>query len=290
MIAAAKMKSAKIGTITYYSKEQMECPVCSAKFNREELHSGGGRLIAGNLTDELHRLYEPSVKYGEVFPCIYNMTVCPKCLFTAFPQDFHTPNKELINLLQEKVEDRYVRIRQLFPNFDFSKDRSLNEGAASYYLGVMCYELFDTKSSPRIKQAICAIRAAWLFGELGRKYPEENYKYVADLFYKKAAFLYRYALELESSGKEMIAGLKSFGPDTDKNYGYDGVIYMTVLLEFKYGQRNDIETRKKRMEHLKLSLAKMFGLGKSSKKKPGPLLEAARVLYDKIKEELKDED
>lgn len=290
MRATGKIANEKIGAITFYSKEQIECPVCSTKFNREELHSGGGRLIAGNLTDELRRLYEPSAKYGEVFPCIYNMTVCPKCLFTSFPQDFRTPGKELINSLLEAMEDRYVRIQQLFANFDFNKDRTLNEGAASYYLGLMCYELFDTKSSPRIKQAICAIRAAWLFDELGKKYPEENYKYVSDLFYKKATFLYRYAIELESSGKEMIAGLKSFGPDTDKNYGYDGVIYMSILLEYKYGSQNDAETRKKRLEYLKFSLARMFGLGKSSKKKPGPLLEAARTLYEQLKEELNEED
>ena len=84
-------KETKQTTITFYSKEQIECPVCNAKFRREELHSGGGRLIAGNLTDELRRLYEPSAKYGVVYPVIYNMTVCPKCLYSSFPQDFSIP-------------------------------------------------------------------------------------------------------------------------------------------------------------------------------------------------------
>ena len=48
--------------------------------------------------------------------------------------------------------------------------------------------------------------------------------------------------------------------------------------------------RLKRMEYQKFALAKMFGLGKSSKSKPGPLLEAARDLYDALKIELKETD
>lgn len=281
-------KETKVGSITYYSKEQVECPVCNTKFKREELHSGGGRLIAGNLTDELRRLYEPSAKYGEVYPVIYNLTVCPKCLYTAFPQDFSIPPKPTIEKLFETIEARYSSIKRLFHNVDFSKSRGLNEGAASYYLSILCYELFEEKFSPTIKQSICAIRAAWLFDDLGKKFPEENYKYVSDVFYQKATFLYRRALELESSGKEIIAGLKSFGPDVDKNYGYDGIIYLAALLEYKYGKKSDGENRQKRMENQKFALAKMFGLGKSSKSKPGPLLEAARDLYDALKVELKE--
>ncbi|AGT43573.1 DUF2225 domain-containing protein [Treponema pedis] len=283
-------KETKTGSITFYSKEQIECPVCHTKFKREELHSGGGRLIAGDLTDELRRLYEPSAKYGEVYPAIYNLTVCPKCLFTAFPQDFNIPSKPVIEKLFDEMEARYTSIKRLFHNVDFSKSRGLNEGAASYYLAILCYELFEEKFSPTIKQAISSIRAAWLFDDLGKKYPEENYKYVSDVFYRKATFLYRRALELESGGKEIIAGLKSFGPDVDKNYGYDGIIYLCALLEYKYGQKTDMEARLKRMEYQKFALAKMFGLGKSSKSKPGPLLEAARDLYDALKVELKETD
>ena len=288
MIRKQAEKESRTGSITFYSKEQVQCPVCSTKFKREELHSGGGRLIAGDLTDELRRLYEPSAKYGEIFPTVYNLTVCHKCLYTAFPQDFAIPSRPVIEKLFENTEARYEAVKGLFHNVDFTKSRGLNEGAASYYLAILCYELFEEKFSPTIKQAICAIRAAWLFDELGKKYPEENYKYVSDLFYRKATFLYRRALELESTGTEIIAGLKSFGPDVDKNYGYDGIIYLSALLEYKYGQKIDMEMRLKRLDYHKFALAKMFGLGKSSKNKPGPILEAARSLYDTLKVELKD--
>lgn len=276
--------------ISYYSKEQIECPVCGAKFKREEMYSGGGRVIAGDLTEELRRLYEPSAKYGEVYPLIYSMTVCPQCLYTGFTQDFRVIDKPIAEKLLEAMNERYSAVKGLFGYVDFNTARTLHAGAASYYLALLCYDHFDSKYSPTIKQAICALRSAWLFSTLGEKEPEENYTYISKLFYQKALFLYRRALELETTGKEMIAGLKSFGPDVDKNYGYDGVIYLGALLEYRYGQRQDTETRLKRLEMHKIALAKLFGLGKSSKSKPGPILEHARVLYDALKVELNETD
>jgi len=280
----------KESSISYYSKEQIECPVCGAKFKREEMYSGGGRVIAGDLTEELRRLYEPSSKYGEVYPLIYSMTVCPKCLYTGFTQDFRIIDKPTAEKLLEKMNERYTAVNGLFGHVDFNAARGLHEGAASYYLALLCYDTVDAKYSPTIKQAICALRAAWLFSTLGEKEPEENYTYISQLFYQKALFLYRRALELETTGKEMIAGLKSFGPDIDKNYGYDGVIYLGALLEYRYGQRRDEQTRLKRLEMHKIALAKLFGLGKSSKNKPGPILEHARALYDSLKAELHETD
>ena len=285
-----ELQGKKEAAISYYSKEQIDCPVCSAKFKREEMYSGGGRVIAGDLTEELRRLYEPSAKYGAVYPLIYSMTVCPKCLYAGFPQDFRTIETSVAEKLLEKMNERFVAVNSLFGHVDFTTARGLHEGAASYYLAMLCYDDFDSKASPTIKQAICALRDAWLFQTLGEKEPEENYGYVSQLFYQKALFLYRRALELETTGKEMIAGLKSFGPDVDKNYGYDGVIYLGALLEYRYGQRQDAETRLKRLKMHKIALAKLFGLGKSSKSKPGPLLEHARSLYDALKVELHETD
>ncbi|HOF85780.1 MAG TPA: DUF2225 domain-containing protein [Treponemataceae bacterium] len=283
-------KEDKKGSITFYSRDQIECPICGAKFKREELMSGGGRMIAGKLTDELHRLYEPSAKYGEIHPLIYTMTVCPKCHYSAFPQDFNILDKESLNRIYEHMQDRYESIRHLFSSINFAGARGLPEGAASYYLAMLCYEFVDTKYSPTIKQGVCSLRAAWLFDELAKKYPEENYGYMVTLLYRKAYFFYRRAVELESSGKEMIANMKSFGPDVDKNYGYDGVLYLSALLEVKYGYRNDAEQRKTLLAQQRRSLAKMFGLGKSSKTKPGPLLEHARTLYENIVAELNEEE
>ena len=73
---------------TFFSKNPIVCPVCETSFYKEDLLSGGGRLIAGELTEELHRTYEPSKKYGEVYPLVYAVLVCPSCLYAAYTQDF----------------------------------------------------------------------------------------------------------------------------------------------------------------------------------------------------------
>ena len=91
----------------------------------------------------------------------------------------------------------------------------------------------------------------------------------------------------ESNGEERIGNIGSYGPDLDKNYGFDGCVYLTALLYYKYGPKDNQEARLKALDEHKRALARMFGLGKSSKAKPGPLLEHSRDLYDKLTAELK---
>jgi len=101
--------------ISFQSKESYLCPLCETEFHREELHSGSGRLIAGVLTDELHRLYEPSIKYGEVYPLIYLVTVCPECWFASMDRDFsELPVNAKESLIEDK-EKRMAETRLLFP-------------------------------------------------------------------------------------------------------------------------------------------------------------------------------
>ena len=103
-------------------------------------------------------------------------------------------------------------------------------------------------------------------------------------------FFYQQALVNEQARTEKCSTLNNFGPDQDKNYGWDGVVYLTGLLEYKYGQKEDIQMRLKKLSESKTAIARIFGLGKSSKNKPGPLLEHARNLYDNLTKELKDDD
>jgi uncharacterized protein (DUF2225 family) len=276
--------------ISFKSKEEYTCPACGAEFHREELLSGGGRLIAGKLTDELHRLYEPSVKYGEVYPLAYQSTVCPVCWYASAEKDFSLLNDELSFDVSQSRDDRKKEVGLLFPGVDFNENRTLMSGAASQYLTLRCYEFFPKKSSPTIKQAMAALRTAWLCEELHTKNPGENYDWTATLFKKKAQYLYDKAVEFEQSGEESLSAAKNLGPDTDKNYGYEGVLYLSGLLKIKYGSPGTAAQRAESLESTKRTIAKMFGLGKSSKNKPGPLLELAKNLYDRIKKELNETD
>ncbi len=276
--------------VSFFSKKQSECPVCGTQFYREDLLTGRGRLIAGELTIELRRIYEPSQKYGVVRPLIYPITVCPGCFYAAFPADFDAISAEGVSGVENDADERIRSVQSIFPELDFRESRGLVEGAASYYLAIRCYEYFQKELSPTIKQGMSALRAAWLFSDLHRNAPEENYDYLSQIFYRKARFLYNQAVEYEQSGEESIAQAGSLGPDVDKNYGYDGVLYLASYLELHYGPKKNEEQREKSLRRAKTIAARIFGMGKASKDKPTALLDMARDLYARIRNELQEDD
>src|SRR5512133_3870464 len=96
---AQKPEMEKEKKVTFISKEPIICPVCETSFNREELFSG--RVNAGDLTDELHRTYIPTHNYGEVFPLVYELTVCPACWYSAFKPDFPSISPKAAGLLKD---------------------------------------------------------------------------------------------------------------------------------------------------------------------------------------------
>lgn len=274
--------------LTYYSKTKMFCPVCGKVIPREELLSGSGRLIAGNLSDELRRNYIPSQRYGKVYPLIYSVGTCPNCYLSLFWNDFAAIDQTYQEMFENSANDRVKTVSTIFPHFDFTRNRTLLEGAASYYLALLCYEMLPpTKFSTTMKRALITLRSAWIAQDLNEACPGRNYDFISTVFYKKAVFFYSEAMRKESNGEERISNLPSFGPDLDKNYGFDGVVYLNGLFEYKFGQKTDMEKRLKALDENKRALARMFGLGKSSKSKPGPLLEHARNLYDQLTAELK---
>ena len=272
--------------LTYLSKKEYTCPACGAIFRKEELFSGGGRLIAGKLTEELHRLYEPSKKYGVIFPLVYESIVCPECWFSSMEADFLALPKENARKVKDDVEKRMKETQLVFPNVEFHDNRTLMDGAASLYLTLRCYDYYNKPTSPTIKQGLAAIRCAWLLDELNIKYPGQHYDWVGTLFRKKAQYLYNEALSREQSGRETLSGMKAFGPDTDKNYSYEGMLYMCAYLRYKYGPAHNEEERKTSLEDARRTIAKLFGMGKASKDKPGAFLELARKLYDTINQDL----
>ena len=144
--------SAKPRNLSYRVKGDLKCPICDFEFQREQLHSGGGRLIAGKLTEELRRLYQPSKKYGKVYPAAYALTVCPSCLFTSFPNDFKQVPAEEIEAIQKRTVQRRTNIEKVVGPVDFNDDRNLVLGAASYLLGIDCYQLRGYQVAPTPKK------------------------------------------------------------------------------------------------------------------------------------------
>ena len=269
--------------ISYWSKNRCHCPVCQNNFEREEMLSGSGRMIAGELTDELHRVFEPSAKYGQIYPVIYSIGACPKCHTALFWSDFEEIQyNNSLNALLADSKNRKEIVNNMFPYYELTRERNLLDGAAMYYLALLSYEKVDLSYAPTMKRAIISLRLACICRDLQKIVPEHNYDYAAEVFYRKAQFFYEQTLINETQRIETIAKITNFGPDIDKNYGYDGVIYLNSLLEYKYGQKEDMQMRYKKLDANKRSIARIFGLGKSSKSKPGPLLEKSRDLYDKL--------
>jgi uncharacterized protein (DUF2225 family) len=273
-------------SVSYYEKRKTVCPVCRNQFPREQMLTGGGRMIAGELTDELRRMYEPSARYGAVYPLIYTVGVCPECCTAFFWKDFdEMTDEDSFTRCLETLDERKEAVSAIFPHYDFERARTILDGAAAHYLALLCYEHVNKEYSPTAKQAILSLRLAWLSGDLEALCPGRNYDYIQQVFYRKALFFYGKALENEDTGAERFDDAANFGPDIDKNYGYTGVQYLAALLEYKYGQREDAADRLQTLTTHKRNIARVFGLGKASKNKPLPLLDHARALYGGISKE-----
>lgn len=276
--------------LTYLSKNKITCPVCHHEFYQENMMSGGGRLIAANITETLHRKYKPGQKFGKVYPLVYSVVVCPDCFYASLPADFLKLEAETADLLKSKTQERIDFANRLIGEVvDFSRYRTLESGAVSYVLASRCYDSFNARQIPIIKQALCSIRAAFLFEDLDAEKPKQYFNYLSEVFYRKALFFYKYSLELNQSKEQIMENMKSFGPDLDKDYGYDGVTYLIAVLTYKYGLTDDADKRKADLEEAKMMFGKLFGMGKSNVNKPKEILEKSKDFYDMINKELKKE-
>ncbi len=281
----------KKAAISYWSKEKCGCPVCKKNFEKEVMLSGNGRMIAGPLSEDLHRTFEPSARFGRIYPLIYDIGACPNCYTALLWSDFKDlKKKEIQDRLFFSREERKAKVNEIFPHFSLTHERSLYDGCAMYYLSLLSYNEVDHDLLPTMKSAFLSLRLAWLTRELDEAVPDHNFSYISDVFYRKSLFFYQQAIINETTKTEKSSTLGNFGPDMDKNYGWDGVIYLSGLLEYKYGQKEDIQLRLKKLSEAKTAIARIFGLGKSSKDKPGPLLEKARDLYDLLSKEVSDDD
>ncbi len=268
--------------ISFRSKDLIKCQVCATDHQKEQLFMGGGRLIAGNLTKDLRRIYEKNKKFGRVNPNDYVINVCPKCLYASFPKDWNL-NQEDLSRIKGSIGDRRANLERILGPIDFNLDRNLVLGAASYLLAIDCYQLRGPGVAPTPKKGVSAIKGAWYFDDLHSEFPTIGFDKIKDLLYRKATVWYASTLEMMTSGTEPVdLASQVLGPDTDNNWGFDGVIYLNSFLTMKYKEQL-AHTPEKQLDLLvkaKRSLAKLYGGGKASKSKPSAILELAKETYD----------
>lgn len=273
--------------ITYRVPAPTVCPACRAEFHRETILTGGGRMNAGDLTDELHRQYLPTKKYGHVFPLFYSISVCPRCWFAAFPRHFTAMEDDIVTALHDTIDERKNLVRPLFDTIDFERDRTLAEGISSYVLAASCYDYSSKSVAPTFLGGLCFLRAGWLANDADEIEPNENYSYMARIFLRKASFYYAETLRCQNDKTEKIEEVPHHGPDTDKNYGFDGILYLTGLLQLKYAKDEISSNRIATLKESQTAVSRIVGIGEASKAKPSALLDLGRALHKAIKLELK---
>jgi len=271
--------------ISFLATTDTECLVCKVGHRKEELFSGGGRLVAGKLTSELRRTYLENKKFGVIYPLAYVVQVCPGCLYAAYPKDFNRLNADEIQALKGTTEHRRKLVSTLFTKVDFKENRTLVHGVASMILAVDCYHLRLPGVAPTPKKAVSSLRAAWLFDDLFQLASYRPYDKVRDFYYMEAVRNYMKTLEIMQTGKEPLEQ-ESYvlGPDLDHNWGYDGIIYLNAFLSRKYCQQlaQSKDEQYKILEYAKRYLSKLYGMGRSSKSKPSVLIDMSKELYDEI--------
>lgn len=277
-----------MGKVSFFEKKDSICPICEHNFRTENFMTGGGRMNAGSLGKDLRRQWLPSKKFGEVFPLVYYANTCPNCYYSALNHEFLKPDPKAIQGIQKTLEDRKNSVKTIFPELDFTMPRTLKEGAASYILAIHSYQHWTGLHAPSLKSGICALRASWIFHDLHHQFPKENYDYLELILRTKAKYFYSIAIDRETTGKESIGGVTNFGPDIDNNWGYDGVLYLSGLLEFTLGDASDETERLKKLERARMVVARLVGMGKSSKSKPSAILEMAKELYHEMGAEIKE--
>ncbi|MGL4560690.1 MAG: DUF2225 domain-containing protein [Brevinema sp.] len=266
---------------TFFSKNEIICPTCKEVFNREELQTGRGRLNAGELTEELRRLYIPTQKYGLINPLIYPIIVCPNCLFAGMQTDFvpsNDPNFETTGLAE--IENRKNMMNAVFgTSLNFRDYRNTITGLASYLLAFASTVLLNKYSSPTARRGMYALRAAWLANDLAEESNLDHFRELSTEMYYQAYINYDKAIDLQIKGKESFDGFKWMGPDIDTNFGYDGLLYITSWLSMKH--MDDLPNSEKiiKLGQVKRVLSKIFGVGKSNREKPSVIVSHSKNLY-----------
>lgn len=269
--------------VSFFANEETICPICEEKFRIEKMLSGRGRLNAGKLTDELRRLYIPTPKYGLVNPLYYVIVTCPNCFYSAYEQDFKNIPPSNIDQLRNDIVKRKKFVYDSFGPIDFKKERKILEGLVSLVMAQYSYAFFPQKIAPTTKIAISSLRAAWLATDLENEKKDKFYANLKNTLYKKAYNYYSKAYTLLNNGKENVEAAGFLGPDLDKNYGFNGFLYVYGVLLYKYGlpEIDDNAEKIKLASDAKSIIGRIFGSGKSSKDKNVQFLDMARDLYEK---------
>lgn len=281
---------------SYFEKKETVCPCCGFGFFREKYFSGSSRFIAKDLAPDLRRQYQPTKKYGYVYPLIYFIVVCPECFYADFPETFNIVNQEEKKIILKNQFLYLEKIKEILniENIDFNEPRDLKMGIVSYFLTISYVnnrfheKNQQGKSDILIKKAMSAIRSAWCLDDLmiADKENEDYWGSLKNYFYFLAYKVYDNIMEdMNQFNKSPSDKVQWFGPDLDFDFGVDGILYLSGYLGYThYEYIEDKDLLKKKIIAYSKCFSHIFGKGKASMGKTRPLLLHAEEMYKKISE------
>ena len=147
-------------SISYWAKEKVICPVCNKGFQQEVMQRGGGRMIAGPLTDELHRIYEPSKRYGRVFPMIYEIGCCPS-KWNSYDNCYNEDRRIEFLTAWSPPHEIMEELARRFPEAGFlhrwaDEDIGSNVGQREYEHGE-CVEIYEPSDQKECIDLACEV-------------------------------------------------------------------------------------------------------------------------------------
>ncbi|MGM0410930.1 MAG: DUF2225 domain-containing protein, partial [Bacillota bacterium] len=150
-----------------YSKE-IECPVCSTKFEVKKIRNS--RLKLKKIREDLRPIYK------DFEPHWYKVWTCPNCFYTAPKKSFFDLRKKEKKKIKGNFKDKIKEILGEDYKPSYSDLRTINEVFDAYYLAI---KLLDFIKGNKNDYAYLWLRISWLYEEI-----EENR--LADKASKKA--------------------------------------------------------------------------------------------------------
>lgn len=191
----------------YVWKKKVVCPICTHEFE------------SFSYRNKSQALKEKESDFHEIFdvfdPIIYDIIVCPSCLFAATIGDFEKIKaRDMEALFSDKRKS----------NFNYTKDRTIDMALESYDLAIYCKN--KTEKPNEALLANLYIKKAWLYRNIKEKNGElKNLAEALHLYEKKYLTADSVAGSLSENGLAyLIAELSRRVGDYNKAQKYFGIV------------------------------------------------------------------
>lgn len=153
--------------------KKVVCPVCGHQFDAYNVHLN--KISLSKLERDLYPVYKG------INPLFFSLYSCPKCKYTAFPDDFEN-FENLKKDYQEKIKMEVSKFTNI--NIDLSKDRKLEDAIKMHSLAFLIY---DSYTKNILTLAELSLKLGWL-NKLKKDKKKEVYFKLKTIEYLEKAF------------------------------------------------------------------------------------------------------